>query len=272
MTKNIENLKEYFNFDIYADIYDKTRDVSSSFQSLIFLLFNKAGFRKSERPLILEIGIGTGMALKFLSKTRKLFPIYIGIDISLKMLKKVIKKYNTHRIHLILADAYWLPFKPNIFDMTLLIRTIHLLSKWKQCLKEIKSCIKDQKMLIIVTGGPGIKILNKCPSNEKYLELRKKFGYPLFYFGADWAEIPSFIKNELHAELEVIQGSYSITKELKKVLYEFENQLMTWHTQVPKPVHDSIVSELKKFLLNYYGTLDYVEKQEGYYTIGFVKF
>ncbi|MHA1829941.1 MAG: hypothetical protein ACTSWR_00240, partial [Candidatus Helarchaeota archaeon] len=61
MDKNINDLKKYFNFDIFADIYDKTREISNSFQSIISLIFKKSGFKKGDRPIVLEVGIGTGM-------------------------------------------------------------------------------------------------------------------------------------------------------------------------------------------------------------------
>ncbi|MHA1753754.1 MAG: class I SAM-dependent methyltransferase [Candidatus Helarchaeota archaeon] len=272
MDKNINDLKKYFNFDIFADIYDKTREISNSFQSIISLIFKKSGFKKGDRPIVLEVGIGTGMVISYLPNLRNLVPKYIGIDISKKMLKILQKKYKNSDLEMILADAYYLPFKKDKFDLSLMVRAVHILPRWKDAIREVKRCIKDNRLLVIITGGPGKKILNKCPSNDKYLELREKYGYPLFYYGADWAEIPEFIKNELNAQIEIFEGTYSVKKSLKKSLIEFEDQSMTWHTQVPKNIHDKIVQELKEFLLRLYGNLDIEEQQLGCFNIGFIKF
>ncbi|MHA1268392.1 MAG: methyltransferase domain-containing protein [Candidatus Helarchaeota archaeon] len=272
MSKRINDLKEYFNFDIYADIYDKTRDVSKSFTALIQLIFSKAGFKRGDRPIVFEAGSGTGIVLEFISKLSKIYPRYIGIDISKKMLYKLKKKYSNKHIGLILADAYSLPFKDNIFDLALMVRTIHILSKWKDAILEIKRCIKKDQLFIIVTGGSGLKILNKCISNDKYIELREKYHYPIYYYGADWEEVHNFLEDNLKANLEIIQGSYTLTKNIRKAIFEFENQLMTWHTQVPKDIHNKIISELKDYLLEKYKSLNFNEEQIGYYTIAFIKF
>ena len=271
--KKVEDLKEYFNFDIYADIYDKTRNVSKSFQSIFSLIFKKAGIIKNSRSIILEVGSGTGIVIDFLSKSKKFFPKYIGIDISLGMLKKIKQKYQQDKLDLLIADAYSLPFKENIFDLALMVRTIHILSRWRDALKEVKQSLKNRNLLVIITGGPGTKIFNECPSNDKYIILRKEFGYPIFYYGADWSYVPDFIQKELNGHnIEILRGTHIVIKNLKNSINEFENQLMTWHTQVPKKIHDNIIEQLKKFILEKYGSINIEEEQLVHFIIGFIKF
>lgn len=231
----------------------------------------RAGLIKEDRSIILEIGVGTGEVIKFLN-FKKFSPKYIGIDISREMLSKLKLKFNRDKLDLILADAYHLPFKDDVFDLALMIRSIHILSKWKRALIEAKRVLIKEKFLTIVTGGPGLKILNECPSNDKYIELREKFGNSIFYYGGDWEYIPNFIEEKLNGQLEVLQNSYIVLKNLSDAIHEFKNQLMTWHTQVPKKIHDKIVQELEEYLVNKYGTLDIKEKQTGYFTIAFVRF
>ncbi|MBD3229239.1 MAG: methyltransferase domain-containing protein [Candidatus Lokiarchaeota archaeon] len=273
MSKDIEDLKKYFNFDRYAEIYDKTREVSESFQYIIDLIIRKANFKsKKIRPRILEIGAGTGAVINFLSKSRKIVPKYIGIDISNKMLDLIKNKYARDKLDLIMADAYHLPFKKNKFNLVLMVRSIHLLSQWKKAIKESKNALKNNDLLIIITGGQELKILNDCYSNKKYIELREKYGYPIFYYGADWQYIPDYIEMELNGNLEVFKGTYKTKKKVKDIIHEFKNQLMTWHTQVPKEIHDKIVEELKHCLQNKYQKIEENEEQLGYFTIGFINF
>jgi len=272
MSDDFEDLKKYFNFDIYADIYDQTRNISSSFSSLFSLIMKKAQIPAHSRPLLLELGAGTGIVVELLSKSKKISPQYVGIDISKKMLQKIKEKYDTTQVNLILADAYTLPFKDHVFDLTLLIRTIHLLSNWKTALWELRRCLRKNQLLIIVTGGPGLKIINQCYSNDEYIKLREKYGAPLFYYGADWQNVPKFIEHELNGTIEQLEGSHKVVKKLKDILIEFRNQLMTWHKQIDKPAHDKIVAELEECLLQHYGSLDVDEEQNGFFTVAFVRF
>lgn len=88
----------------------------------------------------LDIGCGSGLYLSVLDN-------YIGIDISKKTLKKTKRRFK----NLILADARYLPFKDNIFDLIISIEVITHINKrdWEKIFKEISRVSKRNAFLIL---------------------------------------------------------------------------------------------------------------------------
>ena len=90
--------------------------------------------------LVLEVGVGTGRFTTWLAE-RDLE--VIGVDISKEMLRKAKRKtQNSSKIHLILADANFLPFRKGIFDTCVSINVINHIPNVDTFLKEIKHVIK----------------------------------------------------------------------------------------------------------------------------------
>lgn len=102
--------------------------------------------------LILDVGCGNGWAAKyFLGKGTKV----ISMDISIKNPTKVLKE-NPHENHAaVVADAYHLPFKKNVFDVIIA--------------SEIMEHVYDPKLFIIKlieALKPGGKLIITTPYNE----------------------------------------------------------------------------------------------------------
>lgn len=101
-------------YDLMADTYD-------SIESEAFYI-NQYGIYESHiknhinsfRGTILDIGCGTGIQIKMLERYSERI---IGVDISLKLLKKAKEKFkDKSNIELILADACYLPFRDGSYD------------------------------------------------------------------------------------------------------------------------------------------------------------
>lgn len=115
---------------------------------------------------ILDVGCGSGLLFSFLESTVEMI---VGIDISIRLLKEV-KRKNKKNIHLILADADFLPFKNKKFDIIFAFTILQNMPIPVNTLKEIKSKAKDEGK-IIVTG------LKKVYSLKKFRELIANAGF-----------------------------------------------------------------------------------------------
>ncbi|NVM52176.1 MAG: class I SAM-dependent methyltransferase [Candidatus Helarchaeota archaeon] len=99
---------------------------------------------------ILELGVGTGIYLKDFFRGNH---FVIGMDISAKMLKKSkekIEKYHINVLNLVLADAEFLPFRGNTFDI---INCIEVLRHLPNPYKKIWNVFKEMYRILKIQGS-----------------------------------------------------------------------------------------------------------------------
>jgi SAM-dependent methyltransferase len=80
---------------------------------------------------VLDVGVGTGRIAWPLRETG--FSV-VGVDISRKMIGKAKKKGVSD---LFLADARLIPFRDKVFDVTISVHVLHLISDWQKAVGEI---------------------------------------------------------------------------------------------------------------------------------------
>jgi SAM-dependent methyltransferase len=99
----------------------------------------------------LEIGVGTGrIALPF----AQIGADYTGADLSLPMMEVLRKKIaaipeRAVRLKLALADAMALPFADASFDVIIMIQLLHLVSDWRQTLRQCRRVLRDGGWLVL---------------------------------------------------------------------------------------------------------------------------
>ncbi len=99
----------------------------------------------SNNNIILEIGCGDGRFTKQIIKKNK--NIYVGIDISYKMIKYT--RNNIKRSNFIISDAEYLPFRNEVFDRILIFATLFFISNQKKTILEIKRVSKKNCKIVI---------------------------------------------------------------------------------------------------------------------------
>lgn len=96
--------------------------------------------QKSSALWFLDIGCGTGNVLKF---GKKYFQHAIGTDVSVNMLKLAHK----NGMEVIQADALFLPFVSNTFDVVSMFSVLHHIYDYPQALKGANSILKKDGLL-----------------------------------------------------------------------------------------------------------------------------
>ncbi len=161
-------------FDKIAKVYDswyqtKTGSyVDRTEKELVFSLL------KSKTGLSLDLGCGTGNYSLELYK--KGFGV-IGLDLSKEMLKVARKKIP--EILFIKGDAYFLPFKNEVFDLILSITMFEFIKEPEKVMREIYRVLKPGGEILIGTmNGKSLWFLFK---RIKSLFVETAYRYARFY-------------------------------------------------------------------------------------------
>lgn len=143
------------SFDRAADYYDKTRSLSAeTMAALIPLLVDEL----APGPC-LEIGAGTGrIALPLLEAGVDV----VGLDLSARMLSKLIANAGPRRLAVVVGDAGRLPFGDGTFASALAVHVLHLVPSWKEALRELVRAVTPGGRVLVDVGhhfqGPYVGI------------------------------------------------------------------------------------------------------------------
>jgi ubiquinone/menaquinone biosynthesis C-methylase UbiE len=134
-------LEERNLFDRWANDYDDfiRKRHEESYKEVEYLL-EKLDWRRN----VLDIGAGTGRITNYIIK---LGADVTALDFSTKMLHKNPSKQK------ICADAHFLPFHENTFDITFAENTLRYIQKWRKVIEEMVRVAKES-VVIVETKPP----------------------------------------------------------------------------------------------------------------------
>jgi demethylmenaquinone methyltransferase/2-methoxy-6-polyprenyl-1,4-benzoquinol methylase len=140
-------------YDCFSKIYDRFVAFHSSDRQghLRGYLAKKTGVASGDR--VLDICTGTGSLLSALASRISSHGLVVGIDFSRGMLSVAKRKTGMDRsIHLIQADASFLPFKKNVFDAVTCAHAFYELRGRSQqnCLHEVLRVLKAGKPFLMM--------------------------------------------------------------------------------------------------------------------------
>ncbi|MEM1508207.1 MAG: class I SAM-dependent methyltransferase [Candidatus Bathyarchaeia archaeon] len=104
--------------------------------------------------IVLDLGCGTGLLFEYIAR---LSGLMVGVDISigaLRRAKNLVKRSGLNMVHLIRADADFLPFKDHFFNKVFAVTMLQNMPNPQLTLKEMLRVAKENSE-IIVTGLKG---------------------------------------------------------------------------------------------------------------------
>jgi ubiquinone/menaquinone biosynthesis C-methylase UbiE len=253
------------SFDRAAHIYDQTRllpepTATHGIQAILDITGPEA--------LILDAGTGTGrISIPLLKRGARL----VGCDLSMKMLLRLQEKFSSAQ--LAQADAAGLPFPENQFDALLTVHVMHLVSPWREALREFKRVLK-----------PGGSYLNIRTYESVGLSLREQ----IRDFWRSWVTARGIdvrhpgVQNreELLQELQIMGTNvmevevvrYTHIYTLREELERYQTRVYSDTWKIPEAIFEQSVQELRSRIVGNYGSLDQQLEDKVRFAIDVVRF
>jgi len=136
--------EESIVFDRAADIYDATRGFPPGVAERVAALVDEAaGLKRGAR--LLEVGVGTGrLALPLAARGLRV----TGVDLSRRMMERLLAKRGTLSVDVVHGDAAQLPFARASFDAVLGVHVFHLIPCWRDVLREIARVLHPRGVFV----------------------------------------------------------------------------------------------------------------------------
>lgn len=171
-------------FDRAADTYDATRGFPPGVAERVAALVDEAADLKP-RARLLEIGVGTGrLALPLAARGLRVS----GVDLSQRMMERLLAKRGSLSVNVVRADAGQLPFASASFDAVLGVHVFHLIPRWRDVLREAARVLHPHG--VFVHGAD-----DRAPHWEQW---RESFGrdHSVKNAGVSYEQIESFPEQE----------------------------------------------------------------------------
>jgi len=209
------------SFDYVAETYDKTRGYPISvMDKIIRTLVNELqGYVK-----ILEVGVGTARFSKPLQKNG--FDV-VGVDVSLKMLRKAVEKGMRN---LLVSSVCSLPFRSDSFDVTMSSGLLHLMKEWELTLQEIVRVTRNLMVSVIHRG--------ESPASKEYRDLLAGYGWNIPQLGIAEHELGAIVKPVKLIDVTTYEASVG------KSLTFLEWKAYSYQWDVPEEIQRQVIQQL----------------------------
>jgi len=217
------------SFDRIADRYDTTRGYPEWVMEDILAALGKV---LSKDSLVLDSGVGTG---RFAQPLQARGYSIVGVDISSRMLRKAKEKGTED---LLRGDVCVLPFRDGVFEHTLSIHVMHLISTWRCALAEIGR----------VTTGKFISVaFNKEESPAErlrrfYDQTCADLGFEVRHPGMRERELPDILPSD-EARLITL---HEHPVDVQKLLDDYEARTYSSQWEVPEDIHEGAMEALRE--------------------------
>jgi ubiquinone/menaquinone biosynthesis C-methylase UbiE len=138
-------------FDAAAATYDTYRALPDHVVEAIRAAVLDAHAGAPVRPRVLDLGAGSGRVGRVFVGAGD---DYVGVDVSLGMLRQFIRRTDTggHGPRLVQADGERLPFRDAAFDLVLLVQVFGGLDDWQPFLAETRRVLRPAGALVLGRG------------------------------------------------------------------------------------------------------------------------
>jgi ubiquinone/menaquinone biosynthesis C-methylase UbiE len=231
-------------FDGIAEIYDSTRQPVT--EAELKALSNEL----AECSIILDVGVGTG---RFAKPLLDLGFMIVGIDFSLKMMVKAIRKGVQN---LVLADAHQMPFRDKSFDASIIVHVLHLIPDWRNVTSEMGRVTRNKVVALLTNRQrefnkpanlPGYERVTIPPFHELwkvYAQIREEMGYPIRRNRRMWQNEEE-IRSEIPPVKLVIVSDEVIVMSINDLIQRFRLRSYPMHENIPPEVHEKIIQRLQ---------------------------
>jgi len=174
---------------------------------------------------VLDVGVGTG---RIAGPLREAGFTVVGVDISRKMIGKAKEKGVGD---LFLADARLIPFRDKVFDATISVHLLHLISDWQKAVGEI--CRVSRRAMF--------SLYDACadPVRDEYHRLLKSYGLERRHLGKSEHDLRDLVE----PSKSLFVASYDTFADDTLASLLERNRSSQW--EVPEDVNLGVVERLR---------------------------
>jgi ubiquinone/menaquinone biosynthesis C-methylase UbiE len=243
-----------FSFDTMVHLYEETRVchpvyLKAALDDLAYR-FPPLTFRN-----VFEPGIGTGrIAVPLAHRGYHL----TGVDISPRMLallrRRLARSGKSVYISICEADASYLPFPDNTFDMSVAVHLFYFVNDWEKAAYEMLRVVKPGHPLILMHTGTGMEVPYL---NQRYKELCTEYGHNIAVTGVSTtAEVVAYFKTH-GCEISPERKHWEWTSRIKleNALDYLKSRAYSFTISAPDNVHHTVIEHLIWEIQQKYGSL-----------------
>ena len=253
------------SFDRAASYYDQTRPLPESIAGPgIRAILDITG----PEARVLDVGTGTGrIGIPLLQQGLDL----IGCDLSSSMLRRLREKFPPARIAQ--ADATRLPFPEARFNIVLTTHVLHLVPDWRETLREFRRVLTPRGAYLNITtwGSTGNSIRDRLRLHWRdWLRAQgSNADNPGMQGREQWASELQSLGGEV-TEIEVLR--YPVVFTLREQLDHMATRIFSDSWEIPDPVFEASMKELRAWVDNEYRDLDEQRQDEVRFSIDVARF
>jgi ubiquinone/menaquinone biosynthesis C-methylase UbiE len=242
------------SFDNMVHFYEETR-VSHPVYLKAALDDLVKRFPPSTHQRLLEPGIGTGrMAVPLVHRGYQV----TGVDISRRMLallrRRVVRDKKPLPLSFLAADAAYLPFPDEIFDIAIAVHLFYFISNWKQAADEMLRVVKPGSPLVLMHTGTGMEIPYL---NQRYKELCAEYGYTIASIGVtSTAEVVAYFMTR-SCKVDPVASDWQWTSRirLENALGYIRSRAYSFTVSASDSIHNAVMEQLSWEVQQKYGSL-----------------
>ncbi len=260
------SVSEYLSFDRVAADYDATRFLPEPVRdAVVEQLLSAAAL--SPGQWLLDAGTGTGrFALPLARRDVRV----LAVDVSVKMMRQLLRKHPPASLCLAQADLRRLPVRTQSVGAVLMAHVLHLIADWRAVLHECRRVLR---------GGGGLFLLyesgKRFPAREHYLQLAGERGLLRPTIGAPSAEVVLGYVRELGATVELIEHpslQWRASRSHREVLQEMDKRTYSQMWELPDEAHRELMTQTRRWVREQFGSEDAVISAEAVVKLYAVRF
>jgi ubiquinone/menaquinone biosynthesis C-methylase UbiE len=206
-----------------------------------------------KHPRLLDLGAGTGrIGRTFVAAGDD----YVGIDLSLGMLREFTRQAETHKNdpvpRLAQADGERLPFRDATFDAVMLIQVIGAARNWRAVVAEARRVLRPAGALVV---GHAVAPLEGIDARMKLrlASLLDEMGVPSYHMNTRGVVQP-WLERLAQTSIRIVAAEWSA----KRTPREFLDRQKTGarFSALPAPVKEEALRKLAAWATETFGSLD----------------
>ncbi|MGC8782803.1 MAG: class I SAM-dependent methyltransferase [Armatimonadota bacterium] len=259
-------LSQYLSFDRVAEHYDATRFLPESVREAVVEQILCAASLAAGHWLV-DAGVGTG---RFALPIARRGVNVLGLDVSRKMMRQLLRKSPPANLYLAQADLRSLPVRSRSISAVLVAHVLHLIAGWREVLQECRRVLRQEGMLFLLYESG-----KRFPAREYYVQLAGERGLLRPSLGVQSADEALEYVREIGGAVSLIEHPslrWQARRTHREVLQELEHRTYSQLWDIPDEAHRELMERTLRYVREQFGSEDEAYTAEAVVNLYAVRF